>query len=319
MELLDYLNKFNKPLIIGPLPPPIGGVSVFIERLAKYTKSEVFNTVSGSFFQYFRLIIRLFKCKNDVVHLNVITLKYLFLVFLFYDGDVILTDHNNRLFSRNKLACWIIKGLLRKVSAIFVVSQTIKDSYQINGVQCKSGVFVSNSFIPPCLEREHEILHSYPRDLLQFITNENVILVSGYKLKFYDGRDLYGFDVAVKTQSRLLRSGINARLLIVIPDLDSDSNQYIKQLLEINNIPSDLVYIFSGQIEMWPLFRKISLFIRPTITDGFGISVAESVFLGCPAIASNVCIRYNGTILYDVDDQCDLYNKAKRILEKYES
>ena len=77
----------------------------------------------------------------------------------------------------------------------------------------------------------------------------------------------------------------------------------------------DRFYFMTGQKEIWPLFKKTDLMIRPTYSDGYGISIAESLYFGCPAIASNVCLRPKGTILFKNRDLDDLATKAMLVLK----
>ena len=66
---------------------------------------------------------------------------------------------------------------------------------------------------------------------------------------------------------------------------------------------------------IWPLFKKVDLFLRPTNTDGFGISLAEAIHFGTLAIASDVCPRPEGTILFKNRDFNDLFTKVNKILK----
>ncbi len=58
------------------------------------------------------------------------------------------------------------------------------------------------------------------------------------------------------------------------------------------------------------------LMVRPTYRDGYGISVAEALHFGCPAIASDVCRRAKGAIIFKNRDFDDLIEKARRVLSK---
>jgi glycosyltransferase involved in cell wall biosynthesis len=67
-----------------------------------------------------------------------------------------------------------------------------------------------------------------------------------------------------------------------------------KFTLKNNNIQ------FSGHLsneELWDLYRKAEFFIYPSIYEGFGIPILESLFFECPVIASNLEVYkevYNG-------------------------
>ena len=72
----------------------------------------------------------------------------------------------------------------------------------------------------------------------------------------------------------------------------------------------------TGERELWPLFRKADLMVRPTCTDGYGISIAEALYFDCPAVASDVCVRPEGTLLFNNRDMDDFYEKASDILSQ---
>ena len=76
----------------------------------------------------------------------------------------------------------------------------------------------------------------------------------------------------------------------------------------------DAIFIMCGQKELWPLLKYATVFIRPTLSDSYGISIAEALYVGTPAVASDVCKRPVGTILYKAGDVVDLSEKVRRIL-----
>lgn len=313
-NILSELGKFENPLFIGPMPPPIGGVSVFMKRLINHIPAKIFDPSKFGRSRYYHLSRLLLTSRYDVVFLNIITIKYLVVLKFFHRGDIIVMDHNNRLFLRNRLVILIIKYFLSNVTSIHVVSETIKSEYVKQGVTCLGQIQVSYSFIPPIMREKDAIISQYPKELVRFIKSNRLILISGYTVKFLNGKDLYGFDVAIKLHAKLLKDDLDTKLLLVIPDMNSRSCSYIKRLLEDHRIPENSYYVLKKQIELWPLFLHANLFLRPTITDGYGISVAESVFLGCPALASDVCDRAAGAITYDVDNFNDFYEKAKALI-----
>jgi glycosyltransferase involved in cell wall biosynthesis len=50
-----------------------------------------------------------------------------------------------------------------------------------------------------------------------------------------------------------------------------------------------LSLVLLGNHLYWPILKKIDLFVRPTLSDNFGISIAEALHFGKKAIASDVC------------------------------
>ncbi|NGX17018.1 glycosyltransferase [Wenzhouxiangella sp. XN24] len=313
MGIIQLIRSKNKPLVIGPTPPPWGGVSVFIDRLKSATGAEVFRTGELGFAKYLMLALKLMFGKHDLIHLNVVTVKYLTICFLFFRGKRYVMDHNSRAFDKRGLRAQVLVTILNKFDGIIVVSGTIRDAYLDQGV--KAPITVESSFLAPNESRAAAILAGYPSSLFEFFGSGKVIVVSGYRLTFVGGRDLYGFDTALRVFKAISHRAPLARLLIIIPECPSNTLEYLNGLISRFEIDSELVYIFGRQGEIWPLFKLASVLIRPTISDGFGISVAEAVHLGCPAIASDVCERYPGVIKYRVFDDRDLETKLFQVLE----
>ncbi len=68
--------------------------------------------------------------------------------------------------------------------------------------------------------------------------------------------------------------------------------------------------------ELWPLFENADLMVRPTCVDAYGVSIAEALYFDCPAIASDVCERPDGTVLFRNRDQSDFLEKCRYVLVK---
>ncbi len=64
---------------------------------------------------------------------------------------------------------------------------------------------------------------------------------------------------------------------------------------------------------------KSHVFLRPTNTDGDANSLREALFFRVPSVASDVCPRPEGTILFRNRDISDLTAKVEELLENYET
>ena len=72
--------------------------------------------------------------------------------------------------------------------------------------------------------------------------------------------------------------------------------------------------ILVGDHRLLPYLAKADLYLRCTLSDTFGASVAESLSLQVPVVASDVCERPSGTIIFKMDDFQDLLRKAGQAL-----
>ena len=70
--------------------------------------------------------------------------------------------------------------------------------------------------------------------------------------------------------------------------------------------------------QLYPIIQKSDIFVRPTNTDGYGVSLAEAIHFNIPAVASDVCPRAEGTILFKNRNFDDFTLKVKYVLQNYE-
>lgn len=81
----------------------------------------------------------------------------------------------------------------------------------------------------------------------------------------------------------------------------------------IKRVCEDSFWYNTNAFEYW----KISdVFIRPTTTDIEGISVKEALWVNTPAIASDICERPAGTLLFENRNYLDLKDKVLKIYKK---
>lgn len=319
--VVEILKKYQSPLIVGSYPPPLGGVSVHIFRLAKAVKkAEVYDTSVGGFFKYIRLLIKLLFGKNDLVHLHVLTLKMfvmLFVVKIFRPLSVMTTDHNSRLFQGvSTIKRVVLRYFLKKIDYCIVVGPEIRDTYLQNDIDCINGITVQNSFLPPPFEDEGDIFQTYPHVYAQFIeSHQPIIITNAYQLTIINEVDLYGIDMCVFLVSELKLKFKEIGLVIFLAD-EKWNPEYLSLLkgkIKEKGVTDNVLFI-TGQKELWPAYKHSDLMIRPTYTDGFGVSVAEALYMGCPALASDVCERAIGAEIFTSRDADEFLEKSRLIL-----
>ena len=318
---LHYFSAYKRIAFVGPMPPPLGGVSVYIYRLSKLVSgSSVLPFIGGGFKSYIWLFIKLLLIKADMIHVNVLNVKCAMLLLLLSKirrWDIVTVDHNDQLFvARNKLEKIILKKLLERAKYVIAVGKHIFDRYKENNVDISNERFlVQDSFIPPPLNEEKAIISTYPAEYFGFVdSHEPVVITSAFKLIKENGIDLYGIDMVINMMSALRLEGKqSAGLVIFLAEADSSYlNELYAQIEKLGLVESVLFVI--GQKELWPAYLRADLSVRATLRDGFGVSVAESIALSCPAVASNVCERAEGAILFEARDQTMLNSKALRVL-----
>ncbi|AKF82090.1 glycosyl transferase family 1 [Myxococcus fulvus 124B02] len=115
---------------------------------------------------------------------------------------------------------------------------------------------------------------------------------------------VYGRKVAFRALRKLMESHPDVGLALFGPGTDSE--EFIRDARELG---------VAGQLEVLGeldhpaalgLIARSDVFLRPTTHDGDSISVRESLALGVPCVASDVCARPEGTRLFRAGDAASL-------------
>jgi len=187
--------------------------------------------------------------------------------------------------------------------------QEIGARIELTGVK---HVAIESPFLPPDFSTKLAILSKMPSSLNDFIQNHAPVISCIVTRKIdWQGQDLYGADLALGSFRRLKQDYSRAGLILVIGDKSGyeDLSENLKE--------NPGVYLLVGwEQEVWPLIGETDLLIRPTRSDSFGISIMEALSLGVPVVASDVCVRPNGAILFKNGDEHDLYMKIKLVLRR---
>jgi len=316
----------NAIIIYGILPPPFGGVSVHLKRFKKYLEDSKINFVflqsNNSYRKHmFRnLFFSQISFQKNIIHLHGFQtgkkLPCLLFLMLFFNKKVIVTIHNDRfLLDYNSL-----KNIQKVIARIFYsnISHIISvKSDSKFGFIPDNKISVIPAFIPPTPDETdikrlpdffHKIRHKH-----KFLITSNVSRIS-----FYKNQDLYGFDLSIELMKRLINDGYkNIGLICVIPDIgDYDYFEKMQNLVKKYNL-EDNFHIYTKPIAYPAVINICDFFIRPTNTDGDALSIREAISLQKPAIASDVCKRPEGTILFKNRNIDDLYIKTADVINNY--
>jgi hypothetical protein len=142
-------------------------------------------------------------------------------------------------------------------------------------------------------------------------------MVYGASFAKYCGKDLYGFYFSIYAFSKLVNQFPNIGLLLIIPD--KVNNLEIEKLLEvIKSLKlNNKVLVFNDPIiNMSQLYKKINIYLRPTLTDGDSLAVREALSFGKIVIASDASYRPEGCIIYKSEDMEDYILKIKMAISQ---
>lgn len=311
--------------LIGPYPPPIGGISVYIYRYGRLLKSQGYDVKYIDFGMQTKfnkiLVLVLFMLNPSFAHFHVNGFDFLTMLALtlrVFRGEIIFQDHSGRIVEDISLSKRLILSLfLRRVDKCIFVGDHINEYYFKRGLKLPKNLQIKNAFLPPPPEDEIKIWKSYSSETIEFINNhEPLIVANASQIVIYKEVDLYGIDMCIDLIAKLKDDYPGIGLVFALAEIGN--NNYfnkINQRLDDLDV-CDKFYFLVGQKELWPIFKQADLSVRPTYNDGYGISVAESLYFGCPAVASDVCTRPVGTELFKNRDFDDLMMKVNEILKK---
>ncbi len=313
---------------IGTLPPPLGGISVYLYRLSKLRKKDQFIDVKNitywksSIFWFIKQILTKEK-KIFICHSNKLRIKLmLYTLSYFRIHDFSIFFHSIRSFleqyySSNFFLKFLIKHMLKQTKYIIVVNPDYKKYlrylFKINNKKIR----VKHAFLPPPLEEENKIIKTYDDELLSFLTAKKpIIIANAYALVFFKNQDLYGLDICINLTHKLKKIFPNLGFLFALANKNKNSTYFkeMKKKLEDLDIKNNFIFI-TGQKEIWPIFKKADLLVRPTNTDGDSVSIREALHFKCPVIASDIVKRPKNTIIFKTRDLKDLYEKTIKILK----
>jgi len=336
LETQYYKKIKNKRIaIFGIMPPPLGGVSIHIQRVAK--KFQENNNSVYHFKTEFRgrrwllpfylLYATLFLLWNKIDTLyyhslsqpNSITeIRFLIFIKKILKFQIILVEHNcKHMYKRSSRSKSKLSKSMKYVDEIIFLWNSTHKSYIDNAIKIPQKYSIDSAFLPPDKKQKTHILNTYPKLLQIFLETHNpILLVNASRMAMYNNQDLYGLDKSIHAISKLKKNHHNIGLIVALAKIDNRS-YFIELNKKIENLGiTENIFFLIDQHELWPLMENIDIFLRPTLYDGTGISIFEAFIFNKVVIASNVCERPQKTILFDIKDQDDFVNKINLAIHK---
>jgi len=291
----------RKILIIGKLPPPIGGVTGYNKRLITSLKKQKFG--------YLVLDLKNKKIKNftfifksKVIHLSLSNtyIKFLLVLILkLFFKKVITTLHGSygRFSSfKNHLELLIIR-LSDKTFLLNKASYLKLEKY-------KTKIILSSTNF----EIEKEDLSERLKKNIAIKTNNynKIFCTNSWKLTFdKHGKEIYSISKLVKVFEK------SPNYFLIISDPSGTNEKYILDQLKIS-ISENILFITDAH-PFTEILKLSDGFIRATTTDGDALSVREAIILGIPVFASNVIDRPKECVLFNVESINSLIEKLDSI------
>jgi len=316
--------KKKKVVLIGPVPPPAGGISMHIHRLsmlleknynidfideANPAKPQYFNIRSLNFFKYLQKIMG-----SDLIYVHsgnyILRMLHIIMGKLFFK-KIILTLHAYP-FDKKKIVKYFEEAIYRKAHKIILVNANLFDKINLPHEKC----IVQNAFLPPVMESESEL----PEAVIEWIARTKrkgkiIMCANAWQLEIFKNEDLYGLDMCIEAISKLKMSGCQASFIFNVASTDKLKDLYLNYQSKINELGlSDDFLLINEKLSFVKLIEKTDIILRPTNTDGDALTVREALFLNKPVVASDIVERPAGTTLFKTRDIDDMVAKLKMII-----
>ncbi len=337
MDIKDHdysrLIRHKKIAICGIMPPPLGGVSVHIQRVADLFVSQqnkmcFFATEQRmrTFFPFYicKLIGWLIGNRPQTVYYHSTYLSHalselviLLAMRFFIRYELIIVDHDSRHLNKKKaVQIRLYRWVAERVDQIICIGASTFKSYEDNDVKPKN-CSVESAFIAPGRHAATAIKATYPSSLSIFMQEHTpLLLLSAAHLMRIDEKDIYGIDTTIAMLGQLKREYPDVGLIIGLARIGDEGYFSALQKVMREHDVAENIFVLHGNKSIWPLFEQVDVFLRPTLSDGDSISVRESLFFNTPVVASNSVERPDGVYVYDVHDSADYVKNVLRVLQE---
>lgn len=322
--------------IIGGLPPPYGGVSVHIKRLLAHldragihyhlyntgldpTASERITPVGRRGLKWF---LQYLVCgREPVVYVH--TSQWGIWAATWWLSRVrgkavviaLHTDSLRRLWPvRGRPAKRAILAAFRAAHTLVAVNSHIRDFLEQTGGLGHKTVVIPAFIEPPDDPSNQTEIAPAVRSFCE--SHRPIILANGAPILYDDGRDLYGIDMTIEMAARLREVWPHIGVIWYVLKFPGWNPSYLNRMTDhIRRRNLDAHWLFVEPTgEMYPLFRSVDLFVRPTCSDGDAVSVREALYFRVPTVASDASPRPNGTIVFHSRDLEDYVAKVRDAL-----
>ncbi len=320
----------RKILLVGPYPPPFGGISVQILRLQKSLQRRGFHCqvlnigeyrsedIPGaiSIKSHIGYIWNLFNFANQGYIIHIVTSGHNFKSWL-----SALACSMAGLINRKRSVITVGSGLLPKyiASSRGLEKNIIRLTLKLAGVVICRNDDSKEALILYGAPKKHTVIIAgflgvnpaeigdIPGDIQKFIDQHHPVIGAHAILD-----PEYGLQVLLDAFSVLVED-FPSLGMILIGLKESDAEQFsgyqrLRQQIFATG--------FLEHSTSLAVMRSLRVFVRATLFDGDSNSVREALSLDVPVVASNTDFRPPGVILFTVGNSEDLVRQVKQVLNQ---
>jgi glycosyltransferase involved in cell wall biosynthesis len=331
------LDDFSVALV-GPYPPPYGGVSVHIKRLHRRLaaldipswvycqpsstagREEHVIPASLKFSWHAWIPEHGWRCSTSIVHFH--DGWYwapAALAMLLRGKKVVMTFHDQQAGSTMwRGASWLERGvsrwLFRHPRVWWVaVSQEVRRQLIEKGVPA-ARISVAPAYIPPRADADTSSLPVNVRDFLR--SHSPVLSTYAWRLTIDEqGVDVYGFDQCIELVRSLVADFPRIGLGISLPEVaDAGYFRDLKARVAAAGLDDHVLFITEPLDDVHLLWQASDVFVRATNTDGDAVAVREALNLRVPVVASDASARPDGVVLFEARNLEALIQAVREVL-----
>jgi glycosyltransferase involved in cell wall biosynthesis len=325
-------------LLLGPVPPPFGGISVHLSRLIPLLEKAGFSVAVLNHFRstdaphvlgalkknplnYYRLPRRF---RPRILHYHHSRWPHLIAVALgkrgssaryivtLHAGDV--QKHFPQLISRVPFVASLTRWALQRFDVVVVVDPTVASAIRehLDGRRVE--------LLPAFLEADRPEIEVYDSAIDAFVSAGPLLVVAAYSIQFRpDGAELYGVDTAVEAFVKLAPEEKDLRLAVFLARRPARRRARrhlasVERQLERAGVRERVLIVFGRALI--PALRANATFLRPTRADGDAVSIREAISAGVPVVASDVVERPAGVLTFPVGDSDELCAALRGLLRR---
>ena len=323
-----------KVALVGPYPPPFGGISVAIQRLKilleeqgvvchAYDTSNTLKQVPGVTSihgQRLWYLRHLLTAREDIIHYQDSSWRgRTWIGLLPWRARTIVSIQGNSLVDSwtqgGALRQVLIRTALRRTSFVILSNPDYVQFARSLGVAEKR-MAVIPAFIPPVPNDKDD--YAISSEVWLFCRTHTPLLLANGAIAFYQGEDLYGVDLLIELVRALKDRHPHIGLVFPMRPFAGESEQaywrVLQARIEAYSLTDNIHWIMEGVPAMHPLLRACHAFLRPTNTDGDAVSVREAIHFQIPVVASDASPRPAGTVLFRSRDVDDFIKQTERVL-----
>ena len=207
-----------------------------------------------------------------------------------------VTIHSESLFTSNTILRNVSLFFLKKSN--FEVITVSKNLYSLL-VSRNIKTFFLPAYVPPV---EVSFMAIKKDERIYF-------LYSVWKLSKKLSEEIYNIPLAFQF---LKENKKKYKMLFLIGNKDISDKEYLDNLISEYELENDIEILFGKNLVDY--VENCTFLLKTNKVDGYGVALQEAMDLGVPAIASDVCVRPKGTILFNDNDIEDLTKKINHTM-----